>query len=447
MDMEEISQPKKQLKRLPFLPFFPVAINRRKSLPLSIAGVLSIFSIFSYGSLYLPFASLKALAEATHAPPSDPDYLVIAGRSCGKIALGMSKDDVIKVLGQPTKKLPPEAKQAPEIWSYDARDQWLHLLFGGNRVAQIDFTSPSFKTEEGFGTDLKNVSDNSVAFAASEIAEQPDHMRYQYRKGGFSIYVLSAGNGEDDPSGRKIACIYRGSRPVLEAYGLPNEPNAGWKPSKANPEAPLGVQRLSPNTTTEKDLGGGYSYCQHTDARGVVTSAELFHAKKAIHTISSNSAAIMPLQADSKGVPASKDLDGDGVPDLAILLFDDINPPRYLLQVIPLKGDDLAIKFTQSFFGKKPVLMPALKSGQLGVLGTDDTYVYSFGDESNSPEPLIRVRWTDRGPLQLSVDEMKKPPLTQDENYLDAGQDSKDQPPSRTASSVFPSHFYRLFLI
>jgi len=61
------------------------------------------------------------------------------------------------------------------------------------------------------------------------------------------------------------------------------------------------------------------------------------------------------------------------------------------------------------------VPLSALKASPVGLLATDDTYVYSFGDVSNSPEPLIRVRWFNKYPFKLSIDEMKKPPLLPDE--------------------------------
>ncbi len=360
-------------------------------------------------------ASGKAQAEASHAPGTDPDYLVVAGKSCGKISLGMSKDDVLKDLGPPTKKLSADAPAGPEIWSYEAKDQWLHLLFGANKVVQIDFTSPSFKTEEGFCTDLKSVAENKTAFAPFTVHGHPDHQRYQLRKGGFSIYALGSLTSEDEIGGKRVASVYKGSRPVVEAFAVVHEPACGWRPVENSAGAPLAVPKLPANKTIQKDLGDGYAFCQHTDAKGVVATAEVLHAKKVIDTISAGNGAILPLQADSNGAPISKDLDNDGVTDLTLLIAEDLDPPSYLLRIIPLKGEQLENKYTERFFGKKPVLISAQKNGHAGLLATDDTYVYSFGDVGNSPEPLIRVRWNDKAPFKLSLSEMQRPPLTADE--------------------------------
>src|ERR1700679_2581084 len=139
-----------------------------------------------------------ALCESELPLSNDADYLVVPGKSCGKIALRISKDDVIKLLGAPTKKLPAETKEAPEVWTYEAKENWVHILFADNKVVQIDFTSPSFKTEEGFGTDLKKVEGNSSAFAVFEIPWRSTRLRYQDKKGGLSFYVINEDSSDEE---------------------------------------------------------------------------------------------------------------------------------------------------------------------------------------------------------------------------------------------------------
>jgi hypothetical protein len=288
-------------------------------------------------------------------------------------------------------------------------------------VVQIDFTSPSFKTEEGFGTDLKKVEGNSSAFAVFEIPWRSTRLRYQDKKGGLSFYVINADSSDEESKESKVTkvgSVHKGSRPIAEAFGLAQEPNAGWRPQKEAPGAPLAVRQLAPNRTSQKDLGGGYSYCQHTNSKGVVTSAEVLHGTKIVDRHAPANGAILPLVTDltdPQGPPMCSDLDGDRVPDLALLFAEDTNPPSYLLRVTPLKGDKLQNKYYEKFYGKKPVPLPMIRTGQVGLLATDDSYVYSFGDVSNSPEPLIRVRWINKYPFKLSIDEMKKPRLAPDE--------------------------------
>jgi hypothetical protein len=155
---------------------------------------------------------------------------------------------VLKALGPPTKKLSADAPAGPEIWSYEAKDQWLHLLFGANKVVQIDFTSPSFKTEEGFCTDLKSVAENKTAFAPFTVHGHPDHQRYQLRKGGFSIYALGSLTSEDEIGGKRVASVYKGSRPVVEAFAVVHEPACGWRPVENSAGAP------QPKYCTQKKL-------------------------------------------------------------------------------------------------------------------------------------------------------------------------------------------------
>jgi len=376
------------------------------------AGWRSKIILLASASVF--FSALNAMSETAHTPAVDQDYLIVPGKSCGKIFLGMSKDDVTKLLGAPTKKIAAVTAEEPEVWSYEAKDNWLHILFAGNRVAQIDFTSPSFKTEEGFATDLKKVEESKNSFALSQISGRFENQKYQYNRGGLSFYAIGAENGNDDRA-TKIGTVHRGSRPINEAFAVGDEPNNGWKPPKNTPDAPLFLHPLTPNSVSEKTLNGDYSFRQKTNDKGLVNAISVMHGKKIIEEQSCDKGSIIPLISDQQDNPICRDLDGDGVTDLALLTAEDKNPPSYLLRITPLQGEKLQNKYTGLFYGKKPVALPIVKTGQPGILATDDSYVYSFGDAINSPEPLIRVRWPGKSPFKLSIDEMKKPPLSRED--------------------------------
>lgn len=75
-----------------------------------------------------------------------------AGRSIGKIEVGASREDVHRVLNNPTGsyRVPPGA--LVEYWSSKNINYVLRIFYQANKVAQISVQSPQFATPEGITT-------------------------------------------------------------------------------------------------------------------------------------------------------------------------------------------------------------------------------------------------------------------------------------------------------
>jgi hypothetical protein len=81
------------------------------------------------------------------------DYDIVPGRRIGKIDVGMSRQAVHSVLGQPSGAYRMRAKGYNGEYWISASDNTLRVIFdGAGRVYQVSVTSPRFTTPEGLTT-------------------------------------------------------------------------------------------------------------------------------------------------------------------------------------------------------------------------------------------------------------------------------------------------------
>ncbi|MFD3270724.1 hypothetical protein ACE3MS_11360 [Paenibacillus dendritiformis] len=150
--------------------------------------------------------------------PANTDYLVMPGQSLGKISLGMTQDEVVRQLGQPT------AKEENRM-IYQSSEHEIILYLKEQTVRQIAFSSPAFSTAEGVNTG--NFTDYGDFFTRSECQQRFLHLRDEWNEGGLAFFTFNADAPEDNTEYRQRV---RGH--IYESQQMYEEPLIGaeWKP-------------------------------------------------------------------------------------------------------------------------------------------------------------------------------------------------------------------------
>jgi hypothetical protein len=79
------------------------------------------------------------------------NFKIEPGRSAGKIALGISRQEVHRILGQPSATYSMEGKLTADTWMANTGND-VRIVYRNGRVIQVKVTSASFKTPEGLTT-------------------------------------------------------------------------------------------------------------------------------------------------------------------------------------------------------------------------------------------------------------------------------------------------------
>lgn len=109
------------------------------------------------------FLLMLCLALGAVAVASADNFLVVPGRSVGKIRLGDARSTVIKSMGQPSQSAKWRSGLTQDTWlgPKPANNEdglpvsertFLHVIYRNSRVAQTEFNSPRFATASGIST-------------------------------------------------------------------------------------------------------------------------------------------------------------------------------------------------------------------------------------------------------------------------------------------------------
>ena len=97
-------------------------------------------------------------AQVVVKKPAGPTDFV-AGRSFGRVKIGMTKIEVIKMLGAPVSEAPLESEVTEALWLGSVhkgkairKREFVSVYFYHDSVVQIDGSSPGFKSKEGLST-------------------------------------------------------------------------------------------------------------------------------------------------------------------------------------------------------------------------------------------------------------------------------------------------------
>jgi hypothetical protein len=181
-------------------------------------------SILFYLCPILLITSSMAFAIQETAPP-DKDYLIIPGRSLGKIQLGMKKEEVLKLLGKPSEQTPKPSL----IYRSKSTNNYIEMHLIKSEVQQIDFTSNAYKTEGGI--DVNNYADDEFKkiFFKWRIPLRFINLKYTLNSGGLTFYIINADSADSEFPPTTIGVIHPGLKPKYEALYIEGAPNNGWK--------------------------------------------------------------------------------------------------------------------------------------------------------------------------------------------------------------------------
>ncbi|MEI7638327.1 MAG: hypothetical protein WCJ37_13545 [Syntrophus sp. (in: bacteria)] len=161
----------------------------------------------------------------TDAKASETDYLIVPGKSVGKMRIGMSKMEVLKLLGKPT-----DQDKTFLLYKAKRNDDTLKIYLSNSRVAQIEFKSAYFRTADGISTANYNNDNNAGKFNKFLLQWLFINSRYVHKEGGLSFYRSNVNSMNDDYPTVTLCIVYKGTKPFHEPLYLDEEPNGGWRP-------------------------------------------------------------------------------------------------------------------------------------------------------------------------------------------------------------------------
>jgi hypothetical protein len=186
-------------------------------------------------------ADSPALAQSNQQPPeadsSKPqslgtgkdDLLIVPGKSVGRVRLGMTREQVVALLGAPQEESKSEngITNALTYRSKPAKHT-INIDFDNGRVSQIDFTSQAYKTSEGIGVgDFESAK--NTKFFDRYIIRAPLGTRYLWKSGGLAFYHLNIDSVNPEHESVALGVVYTGHRPGIEPQSE-GGPDNGWKP-------------------------------------------------------------------------------------------------------------------------------------------------------------------------------------------------------------------------
>ncbi len=124
-----------------------------------------------------PAATTTAPAAAPPTGPPTSRTLLVPGISVGRINLGMSKTEVMEMLGKPA------STTADTVTYWAGKSYFLCLKFAGNNLSQVAFSSPFFRTQDSVG--LASLAANQGRFKQVEVDSQ--FLVRTFKGGGFSV--------------------------------------------------------------------------------------------------------------------------------------------------------------------------------------------------------------------------------------------------------------------
>ena len=178
-------------------------------------------SYFSYENGIYPSSEKTTADSQLQTKMKNMDYIIVPGKSIGKIALGMTSEEVKKLLGKPT-------TDDEYQMIYKSSKNYIRMSLNHQIVKQIEFTSSAFSTVEGIN--IKNYEDKSDLFDVSEFRWRFLQIRYEFKHGGLAFFSFNADLPDDNTE--EFQHYVRGY-----IYGGPmmyEEPisDGNWEPSK-----------------------------------------------------------------------------------------------------------------------------------------------------------------------------------------------------------------------
>lgn len=184
-----------------------------------------LYCLFT-GLISVPVSAQTVGKPAPKASVST-NFLIVPGQSLGKIKLDMTRKEVTAILGNPSRE-----RKVDEVRElvYTSKSSGNAVKVGlvNDQVAQIYFSSASYKTKEGIH--VGTASENLSYLTPWKLHLRFVNVKYAWKKGGLTFYGLNVDSGDPEYPVIYWGVVHKGLRPVYEAQSVENEENGGWQP-------------------------------------------------------------------------------------------------------------------------------------------------------------------------------------------------------------------------
>lgn len=145
--------------------------------------------------------------------PVNPAEIVVPGKSVGAVAVGMTGEELIALLGEPSVK---RESTYPEtaLWDYGVKsdDRGISVLMRNDAVVRIEAKAEKFRTEDGLGLSNFLEPKYKERFERWTLGTENGGTDYRYivKGGGLVFYQLD---------GKRTLAVYEGGSPIGEPKG------------------------------------------------------------------------------------------------------------------------------------------------------------------------------------------------------------------------------------
>lgn len=190
------------------------------------------------------------LAIYSASPAVAGEYTVVPGHSVGRIRLGATRATVLSILGQPSKSAKWRSGPTQDTWlgpvppnnKYgfaDSPQTFVNVIYRNNRVVQIEFNSPKFRTSSGIST-RSNLAQFRSRFGKPRVRAYG----YEFPDGGSAIiyYYDAARTGITFSVGVQdnFDATTKPNELRVHSPGVPVLPDPGGRPAEPKDEVPVG---------------------------------------------------------------------------------------------------------------------------------------------------------------------------------------------------------------
>ena len=220
-------------------------------MPLQIITMFLLVGLWSMTSMAQSAFERSSSHTTTEAQSSN--FVVLPGKSIGSFALGMTKEEMLKIAPKPQENFPDRL-----VYKNQKTGNILIAHFENNKSVQMDFTSKDFYTAEGIHPGNFREAQYAALFHVQELRGTSLRLQYTLKTGGLAFY------GNPDPFSRAIGVVYAGHQPIYDVQTLTLESHA-----QGQQAPPLRLDGLLTGTIPLKKKGGVYEI--PVEINGVIT--------------------------------------------------------------------------------------------------------------------------------------------------------------------------------
>lgn len=151
------------------------------------------------------------------------EWLIVPGQSLAKLHLGMTGHEILSTLG------PPQVRRSDrfEYWSRD-KQHFVIAFLRNERLAQLMFSSPKFRTLGGLNTDNFDEGVHQSDFSVFKLKSHNLNLKYKLAQGGLEFCIVNA-DAYSHHHRLRLGVVYSGAEPPFPVVACSSLPLSGWE--------------------------------------------------------------------------------------------------------------------------------------------------------------------------------------------------------------------------